>query len=430
MQLLHANDTLGQHAPSWYAATSEHTHYPELKSAIETDVCIIGGGYTGLSTALHLSKAGINTVVLEAHRVGWGASGRNGGQLGTGFNMMQDVIEAKFGKPTAIKLWQICEDAKKTILELCQQNQIDIEYTPGIVYALHRKRFVAQHHAYCNKLRDEYAYEPLQTLGREQLQDRVGSNRYYGGSVDHGAGHVHPLKLAHGLANIAHSHGASIHELSQVEKIDYKTGRINTGRATVTAKHIILACNGYLDGLDPKFSRRVFPINNFMVATEPLGDRAHSLLPFNEAVADSRYVVNYYRLSHDGRLLFGGGENYGYRFPRDISKTVRPAMLRIFPQLADARIDYAWGGTLAITPKRVPAILRINERTLAAGGYSGHGVALSCMYGKAMAEAFLGDEQKLKLLKNLPTPVFPGGSRIRPALQTLAMTTARTLDFF
>ncbi len=428
MQLLHANDAPGQHAPSWYASTSEHPQFPELKSAIDTEVCIIGGGYTGLSTALHLAKAGLSTVVLEAHRVGWGASGRNGGQLGTGFNMMQDALEAQLGKPTAIRLWQFCEDAKKNIHTLCQENNIDIEFTPGIVYALHRKRFVTQHHAYCNKLRDDYAYEPLQTLDQAQLREHVSSDRYYGGSVDHGAGHVHPLKLAQGLAKIAHKRGASIHELSQVISIDYKRGKISTERTTVTAKHIVLACNGYLDGLEPKFSRRVFPINNFMIATEPLGDRAQSLLPFNEAVADSRFVVNYYRLSQDGRLLFGGGENYGYRFPRDIRRTVRPAMLKIFPQLADARIDYAWGGTLAITPKRVPALLRINERTLAAGGYSGHGVALSNMYGRAMAEAILGDEQALKLLKNLPTPAFPGGSRVRPALQTLAMTAARTLD--
>ncbi len=430
MQLLHANDKLGQHAPSWYSATTEHKQYPKLKSAIDTEVCIIGGGYTGLSAAMQLAKAGIDTVVLEAHRVGWGASGRNGGQLGTGFNMTQDVLETRLGKPTAIKLWQFCEEAKQNIHRLCQQNNIDIEYKPGIVYALHRKRFVSDHHDYCNKLRDDYAYEPLQTLDKAQLEERVGSHRYYGGSVDRGAGHVHPLKLAQGLAKVAHEHGAAIHEVSQVKNIDYKVGKIKTEHAVVSAKHIILACNGYLDDLDPQFSRRVFPINNFMIATEPLGDHAHKLLPFDEAVADSKFVVNYYRLSQDGRLLFGGGENYGYRFPRDISSTVRSAMLNVFPQLHDSRIDFAWGGTLAITPKRVPAILRINDRTLAAGGYSGHGLALSCLYGKAMADAILGDQHHITLLKNLPISTFPGGPTVRPILQTLAMTGARTLDLF
>ena len=430
MRLLHANDSVGQHAESWYNATTEQQQYPQLQSSIDTDVCVIGGGYTGLGAALHLAKAGVDVVVLEAHRVGWGASGRNGGQLGTGFNMQQDALEKHLGKPHAHKLWQFCEDAKTNIHSICQQYDINIDYVPGIVHALHRKRFVEEHHAYCNKLRDEYGYDPIQALNKSELEEYVSSQRYFGGSIDHGAGHIHPLKLAQGLAKAAHDSGASIFELSQVNSIDYKTGTIDTGKAKINAKHIVLACNGYIDELDAEFSRRVFPINNFMLATEPLGDRALELLPFNNAVADSKFVVNYYRLSKDGRLLFGGGENYGYRFPADMGRTVRRAMLSVFPQLHDCKIDYTWGGTLAITPRRLPVVQRINERCFAAGGYSGHGVAMSSMVGRAMGDAILGNSSTLKMLEALPNQPFPGGPKIRPALQAMAMTAAKTLDFF
>lgn len=430
MHLLHANDSAGQHAESWYNATSEHQQYPQLQSSIDTEVCVIGGGYTGLGAALQLARSGVKVVVLEAHRVGWGASGRNGGQLGTGLNLHQDTLEKQLGIAQAKHLWQFCEDAKTNIQSICQQYDIDIEYTPGVVTALHRKRFVAAHHAYCNKLRDEYGYDQIHTLDQSELEARVCSHRYFGGSVDNGAGHIHPLKLAQGLAKAAASAGASLFELSQVNNIDYATGDISTRHAKINAKHIILACNGYIDELDPTFSRRVFPINNFMLATAPLGERAAEILPFNDAVADSKFVVNYYRLSKDGRLLFGGGENYGYRFPSDMARTVRRAMLSVFPQLHDCKIDYTWGGTLAITANRLPVIRRLNDRCLAAGGYSGHGVALSSMVGQAMANAILGDSSTLKLLENLPNRPFPGGPRLRPALQTMAMTAAKTLDFF
>ena len=430
MRLLHANDSVGQHAESWYNATAKHQQYPQLNASIDTDVCVIGGGYTGLGAALQLAQAGVNVVVLEAHRVGWGASGRNGGQLGTGFNMHQDTLEKHLGKPQAMQLWQFCEDAKTNIQTICQQYNIDIEYAPGVVTALHRKRFVAEHHAYCNKLRDEYGYEKIQTLDKVELEAHVNSPRYFGGSIDTGAGHIHPLKLAQGLAKAVSEAGASIYELSQVNSIDYQSGNITTTNAKLNAKHIILACNGYIDELDPTFSKRVFPINNFMLATEPLGERAAQLLPSNSAVADSKFVVNYYRLSKDGRLLFGGGENYGYRFPSDMARTVRRAMLGVFPQLHDCKIDYTWGGTLAITANRLPVIRQVNERCIAAGGYSGHGVALSSMVGRAMGNAILGDSSTLELLENLPNRPFPGGPKLRPALQAMAMTAAKTLDFF
>ncbi len=428
MRLLHSNDSPGVHAPSWYKATSSHNEYPSLSSSVDTDVCVIGGGYTGIGAALHLAKSGVDVVLLEAHRVGWGASGRNGGQLGSGFNLSQVDLEAQLGIPAAKQLWQFCEDAKQNIRTICDEYSIDIEYRPGIVSAMHRKRFVKEHHQYCNKLRDDYQYDQIEILSKTELETRVNSKHYFGGSIDHGAGHVHPLKLAQGLAKAATHHGVKIHELSQVQKIDYHAGYAQTDKHRVNAKHFVLACNGYIDELDPVFARSVFPINNFMVATEPLGELANTLLPFNDAVADSRFVVNYFRLSSDGRMLFGGGENYGYRFPKDIAKEVQRPMLKIFPQLRGCNIEHAWGGTLAITPKRLPVIRKIHPRAYAAGGYSGHGVALSSMCGKAIAEAILGDPSRQDLLQSLPNRAFPGGPTLRPVLQSLAMTAARLLD--
>ncbi|MFA5538446.1 MAG: FAD-binding oxidoreductase, partial [Gemmobacter sp.] len=187
------------------------------------------------------------------------------------------------------------------------------------------------------------------------------------------------------------------------------------------AGHVVLACNGYLGGLEPQVAARVMPINNFIIATEPLGGRATEILSEPVAVADTRFVVNYWRLSEDGRLLFGGGESYGYRFP-DIVRTVRRPMLQVYPQLADARIDHAWGGTLAITMNRLPCFARPHPNVLSASGYSGHGVAMATMAGKVLAEAVAGRAGRFDLMAGLPAARFPGGGALRWPLLVLAMT--------
>ncbi|MEE9321693.1 MAG: FAD-binding oxidoreductase [Granulosicoccus sp.] len=435
MKLLYANDAKGEHADSWYHATCQTPARSPLESHLDVDVCVVGAGYTGLSTALHLTQANRSVVVLDAHRIGWGASGRNGGQLGSGFNQSQAELERSLGNERAHALWTLAEEAKKTVHDMCATYDIDIEYQPGIIHADHRARFVADTHVDCEKLINDYAYDAIETLSRKELRSLVDSPHYFGGSLDRGAGHLHPLKLAAGLAVAAETEGAQLFEMSEVIRIVHATDtthdkplRVVTPGGSVRAERVVIACNGYLDTLEPRVARHVMPINNYIVATEPLGDLARELIADNHAVADSRFVVNYFRRSGDDRLLFGGGESYGYQFPSDITNLVRKPLLQVFPQLANVSIDYAWGGTLAITRSRLPCVQQLSHRVYSAAGYSGHGVALAIMSGRAISEALNGDTSRFELLQNLPTAQFPGPSALRPALLALAMSGYSLLD--
>ncbi|HSF96551.1 MAG TPA: FAD-binding oxidoreductase, partial [Thermohalobaculum sp.] len=244
--------------------------------------------------------------------------------------------------------------------------------------------------------------------------------RYHGGFLDMAGGHLHPLRLALGIGRAAAAAGARLFERSRVTAIE--AGRVTTADGAVQADHVILACNGYLDGLVPRVARRTMPINNFIVATEPLGaDRARALIRDNFAVCDSKFVLNYYRLSPDHRMLWGGGESYGRRFPRDIAGLVGAKMLQVFPQLADARITHAWGGTLAITGTRFPAFQRVDSRILSIAGWSGSGIHMATMGGQIAAEAVAGQMERWDLLARMPSPVFPGGDWFRAPLLALAM---------
>ena len=423
MNLLFANDRAGEYPPSYYAATAAPLdRFAPLQGAVSADVCVIGAGYTGLSAALHLAQRGFRVVVLEAHRVGFGASGRNGGQVGSGQRLDQDELEQTVGHGDARRLWDLAEEAKALVQSLIAEHAMPCTFRPGVAHACRNDREVAAAHAYVEKLRRDYGYDQTEPLDRAGIRALVGSDAFAGGEIDRGAGHVHPLNFAIGLARAAVAAGATIHEGSLVTGlVEGSPARVTTAVGEVTADHVILACNGYLGDLVPQVAARVMPINNFIVATEPLGDRAREVLSEPVAVADSRFVVNYWRLSDDNRLLFGGGESYGYRFP-DIIRTVRKPMLGIYPQLADARIDFAWGGTLAITLSRLPCFLRVGPNVLSASGYSGHGVALATMAGKVLAEAVAGQAERFDLMASLPTPRFPGGAATRWPLLVLAMT--------
>jgi gamma-glutamylputrescine oxidase len=423
--LLTANDRPGEYPPSWYAATArELAPFPALAGEVEADVCVVGGGYTGLSAALHLAEAGFDVALVEAQRVGWGASGRNGGQVGSGQRRDQDWLEAHCGRERARALWDMAEEAKVLVRGLVARHGIDCDLRSGIIHAAHKAAYVAEYHAEAEKLARDYGYAEVEPLDREALAALVASPAYHGGTLDRGGAHLHPLNYALGLARAAAAAGVRIFERSRVEAID-GGGRpgVRTGAGRVRARFVVVAANGYLGGLVPAVAARVMPINNFIVATEPLGEgRARALIRNGAAVADSRFVVNYFRLSADGRLLFGGGESYGWRFPRDIAGLVRPRMLGVFPQLADARIDHAWGGTLAITVDRMPAFQRLGATVVSAGGYSGHGIAIATLAGKLMAEAVAGTAGRFDMLAGLPQPEFPGGVRLRWPLLVLAMS--------
>ncbi len=423
MNLLYANDKAGQYPASYYAATkADLAPFAELKGAARADVCIVGGGYTGLSAALHLAQRGMDVVLVEAHRVGFGASGRNGGQVGSGQRQDQDWLEKTLGKAHARQLWDLSVEAVGMVKSLIADHAMPCTFHPGIVHACFTQGEVdhARHHA--EKMARDYGYDQITPLDHAGLQAILPSPRYRGGDIDRGAGHVHPLNYAVGLAQAAVMAGARIHENSVVHHIQHGARPVvQTNHGRVECDHVILAGNGYLGGLDHHVAARVMPINNFIVATEPLGDRAAEVLRENVAVADTKFVVNYWRLSEDNRLLFGGGESYGYRFP-DIVRTVRKPMLEVYPGLKDVRIDHAWGGTLAITMNRMPCFARVAPNILSASGYSGHGVALATLAGRLLAEATAGQAERFDVLARVPIHRFPGGPTMRWPLLVLAMT--------
>jgi gamma-glutamylputrescine oxidase len=398
LDLLSANDRDGEYPASWYAATATPlAPFPALSGEVTADACVIGGGYTGLSAALHLAEAGMRVVILEAQRVGWGASGRNGGQVGSGQRRDQDWLESRFGRERARALWEMAEEAKALVRDLVARHGIACDLRPGVVSAASRAGEVGELHAGAEKLARDYGYAEIEPLDRAGLEAMVGTRAYHGGVLDRGAGHLHPLDYALGLARAAVAAGVRVFERSRA--ISVAPGEARTAAGRVRAPFVVVAGNGYLGDLLPGVAARVMPINNFIVATAPLGEaRARRVIRDDVAVADTRFVVNYFRLSADRRLLFGGGESYGYRFPRDIAGLVRPRMLAIFPDLADVAIEHAWGGTLAITANRMPAFQRLRPGVFSAAGYSGHGVAIATLAGKLIAEAVHGTAGRFELL--------------------------------
>jgi gamma-glutamylputrescine oxidase len=401
---------------SYYKASANPLEgFSSLSSQIQADVCIIGAGYTGLSTALHLAEKGYSVVVLDAEKVGWGASGRNGGHVGTGQRKGQDELEKMVGVDTAHLLWDLGFEAVTLVRNLIDKFNIQCDLADGILHTACKPREVDELKAYVDKLGTEYNYEQVSFHNKAEIDQMLGSTRFYGGYLDAGAAHLHPLNFARGLAQACVSLGVGIFEDSRVLKVtEGPAARVTTSAGQVTAKFVVYGCNGYLGNLQPKIAGKIMPINNFMLATEPLGpDGARALIRDNVAVEDSLFVINYWKLSSDHRLLFGGGENYRSRFPDDLKNFVRKYMLRIYPQLENTRIDYAWGGTLAISMNRMPHLGRLAPNVFYAHGYSGHGVPTATLCGKLMAEAISGTAERFDVMAKVPTHTFPGGTLLR-----------------
>ena len=407
---------------SWYYATAKGlARHPQLTESIDADVCIVGAGYTGLSAAIELAEQGYKVVVLESHRVGAGASGRNGGVLGMGQRKDQDELEAMLGFETARRMWQVACDANALVRDRIQRYSIDCDLTDGELHVAHRARYVDDLRRYNDHLLSRYGYTDRRYVSQAEVQDMLGVDTFYGGSLDLRSAHLHPLNLTLGLARAAVTLGVQIFEQSAV--LDYQnpaSDRViaTTAAGQVKSKFLVLACNGYLGKLDRDVGAYQMPINNFILATEPLGaDRAQKINRDNVAVVDSRFVVNYFHNSPDGRLIFGGGENYSPFFPQDLKGFVRRHMLEVYPQLADVRVDYAWGGTLAITMRRMPNFGRSGQNIYWAQGYSGHGIAMANMGGKLIAEAIAGQAARFDLFADFRHLPFPGGRWLRwPAL--------------
>ena len=418
MNLLDANDRPGAYPASWYVETADLLDpISPLQGETQADVCVVGGGYTGLSAAWHLAEAGLDVVLLEAQRVGFGASGRNGGQVGAGQRLPQDELRRLVGPARARQLWDLFEEAMSLVRELAHRPEVDAGWQNGGVQAVRSAAGVGALHLYADALGRDYGTDRIEPLDRRALADLIGTDVFAGGAVDWSTGHLHPLRLALGLARLALASGARLHEQSRVVSVE--PGRVTTREGSVRADHVVLATNGYLGRLAPNVGRRVMPINNFIAATEPLGESMPLSRPV--AVADDRFVVSYWRPTPDGRLLFGGGESYGYRFPADIGAKVRGPLSRVYPQLGEVPFTHAWGGTLAITRSRMPHFARLRGGVWTASGYSGHGLAMAVMAGRVVAEAIAGEAGRFDLMASIANPPFPGGAAARAPLLALAM---------
>ena len=419
---LTTNDTQGEHAKSWYAATAgEVPDHPELRGETRADVCVVGGGYAGLSAALHLAERGLDVALVEANRIGWGASGRNGGQVGIGPRAEMQQYERAVGRDDARKVWDIAIAANRLVKDLIARHDIDCDLTPGYLEACWKPAHTAGAMAYPEHLARHYGHHEARPVSRVEMAEMLGTGRYHGGYLDLAGAHLHPLRYALGLGRAAAAAGVRIFERSRATQVG--AGQVTTGQGKVIADHLIIACNGYLDGLVPRIARHTMALNNFIAATEPLGaERARAIIRDNPCVCDTKFVLNYYRLTPDHRLLWGGGESYSKRFPRDIAGLVRAKMLEVFPQLADVAFSHVWGGTLAITGTRFPAFQRLDAATLAISGWSGSGIHMATMGGQIAAEAVAGQMERWDLMAGLPTPAFPGGDWFRAPLLAAAMT--------
>ena len=416
------NDDLGM-LGSYYVATANPCEsYAPLKGEVSADLVVVGGGCTGLSAALHAAERGLSVMLLEGGRIGWGASGRNGGQMIPGLRKGAAELTRTYGPERAKALFDLAIEARALVLALIERHAIacDLKTTGHLLAAVKASDLRGMdEEAQC--LSQVMAYPHVERLSAEQTRDQVAAP-YHGGLLDRLGGHMHPLNYTLGLAKAARAAGVIIHEQSAAVGLENGPGgvRVTTAGGAVRARHAILAGDALLTGLEPRVNNRIMPVANYVIATEPLGEIAHRLIPHDAAVSDTRFVVNYYRLSADGRLIFGGGERYTRQAPADVAAFVRPHMERTFPQLRGRAISHAWGGLVSITATRLPHVGRQGEM-LFAHGYSGMGVILSTLAGKLLVEALAGETARFDLFAALEPPAFPGGAALRGPLHVLGM---------
>lgn len=400
---------------SYYAASANrHLKLLPLQGEESADVCIIGGGYTGLSSAIHLAERGYQVVLLEAERIGWGASGRNGGQCTLGQRQSQEYLEEKFGLEEAHRLWDLSVEAVGLVRDLITRFDISCDLKRGNLQAAAKQSDAEWYQAHTEHMQANYGLECHFVAG-EELNHLAGTKVFRGGLVEYASAHLHPLNYALGLADAARSLGVRLYEQSRVTSYDQASPTtVQTKQGRVKARYVVLACNGYLERLEPRVAGRIMPINNFVLATEVLSAaQQQQFNPKDLCMFDAKFVVNYWKLTGDGRFLFGGGENYTKRFPADIKTFVRKYFLQLYPAAKDLRIDYGWGGTLAVTMNRMPSFGRLEPDVYYAMGFSGHGVQMATLAGKLIAEAVAGTAERFDVMARIPSPTFPGGTLLR-----------------
>lgn len=400
---------------SYYAASANRQlDLPPLQGEETADVCIIGGGYTGLSSAIHLAERGYQVVLLEAERIGWGASGRNGGQCTVGQRQPQEYLEEKFGAEEARRLWDLGVEAVDLVRELIHRFGISCDLKSGNLQVAAKHSDAEWYRGHAERMHAAYGLD-CRFVSGEELEYLAGTHAFRGALLEHASAHLHPLNYALGLADAARSLGVRLYEQSRVTDYDKASPTtVKTRQGSVRARYVVLACNGYLERLEPRVAGRIMPINNFVLASEILSEAQQQRFnPEDLCMYDAKFVVNYWKLSGDGRMLFGGGENYTRRFPADIRSFVRKYLLQLYPSARDLRIEFGWGGTLAVTMNRLPCFGRLEPDVYYAMGYSGHGVQMATLAGKLIAEAVAGTAERFDVMARIPSPSFPGGTLLR-----------------
>ena len=412
----------GAYPDSYYAASRNIDRTPTvLEGDIQADVAVLGAGYSGLSTAIHLAEKGYKVAVVEGARVGWGASGRNGGQIVNGLNASLDTIRRRYGEEAGAFVGGLVQEGGRIIRRLVSTYGIDCDLKDGNIYAAYTAAHMKDLE-HKKALWKRYGMDDHQLLDREAMRRLVNTDAYVGGMLDTTGGHMHPLNLTLGEAKALESLGGTIYEQSPVTKVEHEADKpvIHTAKGRVTANVAVLCGNAYLGHVVPKLVSRVMPVSTQMMATEPLGrERALSLIPSDMCVEDVRYILDYFRLSADNRMIFGGGTVYGGTDPADVRAKLRPNMEKVFPSLKGVKIDHAWSGNFALSFSRVPQMGKIGRNTYFAHGYSGHGVTGSHLFGKILSEAIDGDLSRFSQFEKLPWIPFPGGRMFRAQYSTV-----------
>jgi len=416
-------------ATYYHAFTSEDERRPQLNSEIDADICIIGGGLTGVSAALHLAEHGYNTVLLEDGRIGDGASGRNGGQICMGYSCEMNMFERAAGLDAAQRFWAMANEAIEDIQDRIARHAIEADYRRGYIHAALNNRQERGLEEMAESWSKTYGFTDIKMLNRAETEAATGSRLYTASLLEHGSGHMNPLAYLYGLAQAAQSAGARIFEESRATSIEKGTKvTIKTDNGRVKARMLVLAGNAYLDALVPEIRYRVAPVLSAVGATAPLSaDQASRILPGEEAVADSNTALNYFRRTVDNRLLFGGLASYSGRPITNAADALRQQMAKVYPELSEVVIDHAWSGKIAITTSRMPDFGRIGNNIYYAQGFSGHGLALTGLAGKLIAEAVAGDAERFDMFARLPNLRFPGGPA-RTALLALGMAWFKMRD--
>lgn len=412
----------GAYPPSYYAASRNIIRQPvRLEGSVEADICVVGAGYSGLSAAISLAEHGFRVVVVEGAEVAWGASGRNGGQVVNGLNASLGTIQRRYGQQTADFVGGLLQEGAGIIYDRIERYGIQCDLRRGNIYAAYTPKHMEELKAK-KDLWASHGMNDQELLDKNQIRQHIGSTVYEGGMIDHSGGHMHPLNLALGEAAAFESLGGTIFEHSPVIRVeqDASGATVHVAGGQVRARTALICGNAYLGNVVPELTARVMPVSTQMMATEPLGeDRANALLPTGMCVEDVRYILDYFRLSADHRLIFGGGVVYGGTDPADVVAKLRPNLDKVFPQLRDVKIDYAWSGNFALSFSRVPQLGRLGKNVYFAHGYSGHGVTGSHLFGRILSEAVRGDMTRFDTFASLPWIPFPGGRMFRAQYSTL-----------